>query len=159
MRRLVLLALLLLPATGGQDYYRSTITGIGGSPKIVAGGPPCRLTAQVAAVASVCTYTVGAADGSFDITATVTVITATAHNFLVTVNYTNENSVATSLTFDFAAPGAAFPSIIVNTSGAVSYGGFPIAIRAKTATTITVATSGTFTTVTYNVEATIRQTA
>jgi hypothetical protein len=41
---------------------------------------------------------------------------------------------------------------IANAAGAVPYEGVPLHIRAKSGTTITIATTGTFTTVTYNVE-------
>ncbi len=41
--------------------------------------------------------------------------------------------------------------------GAVPYQGLEITIRAKAATTITIATTGTFTTVVYNVEGCIKQ--
>ena len=48
---------------------------------------------------------------------------------------------------------------MTNTIGAIAYPGVPIQIRAKAATAITISTTGTFTTVTYNVEGIIQQLA
>jgi hypothetical protein len=113
-----------------------------------------------AAVASVATYTVGATDGSFDVVANVLITTATVHSFTVTCAYTDEGNTARTLTLNFSTlAGVISNAAITNAAGAVPYEGVPLRIRCKATTAITIATTGTFTTVTYNVEATISQTA
>lgn len=121
-----------------------------------------RSTAQTAAVASVATYTVGGADGSFQVSANVNVTTATTHNFTVECAYTDETNTArvATLNFQLLAGGAAVTAI-ANGNGAVPYLGIPIQIRCKASTSITIRTqaAGTYTTVTYNVEGQIQQVA
>lgn len=117
-----------------------------------------RSAAQVAAVASVATFTVGASDGSFEVSANVLVTTATSHAFSVTCAYTDEGNTARTLTMTFGLVAGGVTTIsVANATGAVPYMGVPLHIRCKTATTITIATTGTFTTVTYNVEGIIKQ--
>ncbi len=119
---------------------------------VVASG---RLTAQVAAVASVAAYTVGGSDESLAISANVNVTTSTLHSFSVQVDYTDETNTAQTLTLTFSQLSAALVSTITNATGAGPYEGLPVHLRCKAATTVTVKTTGTFTTVTYNVEAVI----
>ena len=117
-----------------------------------------RATAQTAANASVATLTVGSNDGTYEVSADVLVTTATTHAFTVTVAYTDEGNTARTVTMNFSlVAGGAFTTSIANANGAVPYMGMPIHIRCKAATTITIATTGTFTTVTYNVEGRIAQ--
>ncbi len=126
-----------------------------GVPLVVASG---RSTAQTAAVASVSTFTVGASDGSFEVSANVNVTTSTAHNFTVTCAYTDETNTARTLTLGFTQlSGATFITAITNITGAGPYESPVYHIRCKAATAITFATTGTFTTVTYNVEGIIKQ--
>lgn len=132
-----------------------TTSGLG-VPAIYATG---RSTAQTAAVASVSTYTVGAADGSFEISANVLITTSTLHNFTATVAYTDEGNTARTVTLQFSTLAGAFVTAMTNAQGAVPYEGVALHIRAKASTAITIATTGTFTTVTYNVEGIIRQLA
>lgn len=136
--------------------YNAIATAGQGVPIVVAAG---RATAQAGANASVSTFTVGAADGSFEVSANVLVTTATTHSFSVTVAYTDEGSTARTLTLNFTNLAGAFSTLIVNTGGAVPYESPVFHIRCKTATAITIATTGTFTTVVYNVEGVIKQTA
>lgn len=132
-------------------------SGAFGVPVIVATG---RATAQTAANASVSTFTVGAADGSFEVSANVLVTTATTHAFTVTCAYTDEGNTARTLTMTFGlVAGGVTTTSVANATGTVPYHGVPLHIRAKAATTITIATTGTFTTVVYNVEGIIRQLA
>lgn len=139
--------------------YNGTATAGNGIPVIVAYG---RVTGQTAANASICSYTVGAADASFDVRANVLVTTATTHTFTLTCAYTDEgNSARTvTLTFGLVAGGVATTSI-TNTNGAVPYHGAAVHIRCKGGTTITIASAagGTYTTVVYNAEAVIKQLA
>ncbi len=119
-----------------------------------------RSNAQTAAVGSVTTYTVGAADGSFEVSANVNVTTATTHNFTVTCTYTDETNTSRTLTLGFTQlAGATFLSAITNLTGIGPYESPTYHIRCKASTAITIATTGTFTTVTYNVEGIIKQTA
>ncbi len=136
-----------------SSYNGVTTTGWG-TPAIYGTG---RSTAQAAAVASVATYTVGASDGSFRVSANVLVTTATVHNFTVTCAYTDEGNTARTLTLPFTILAGTAATAITNAGGAVPYEGIPVHIRCKASTAITIATTGTFTTVAYNVEANIEQ--
>lgn len=124
------------------------------TPSIRATG---RVTAQTAAVASVSAFTVGATDASFEISANVLVTTATTHSFTVTCAYTDEGNTARTLTLSFSQLAGTIITAITNVTGAGPYEGVSVHIRAKAATAITIATVGTFTTVTYNAEGNIRQ--
>jgi hypothetical protein len=128
-----------------------------GAAFIVARG---RSTAQTAAVASVAAFTVGASDGSFEVSANVLATTSTTYSFDVTVAYTDESNTARTIKLNMMLTSGAISNsaALANTNGPL-FQGLPMQIRCKAATTITVATSGTFTTVTYNVEGTIKQTA
>lgn len=119
-----------------------------------------RTLAQTAAVASAATFTVGPNDGSFLVSVNVLITVATSFSFSATVAFTDEGGTArtTNLTVTRSDTGAA-ATAMANAAGAISYYGFPVQIRAKASTAITLATSGTFTTVTYNVEGTITQLA
>lgn len=112
-----------------------------------------RSTGQTGAVASVTTYTLPASDGSFFVSANVLVTTASNHNFTVTVTYTDEGSTSRTLTLSFTlVAGGTLVTAVANANGAVPYMGIPQQIRCKASTSITIATTGTFTTVTYNAE-------
>lgn len=136
--------------------YAGVTTAGWGFPTIYGNG---RSVAQTAAVASVATYTLAAADGSFEVSANVLVTTATLHSFTVTVSYTDEGNTARTVTMQLSTLAGAFVTAITNAQGTVPYEGVPLHLRCKASTAITVATTGTFTTVTYNVEGNIRQLA
>ncbi len=103
-------------------------------------------------------FTVGAADASFAVSANILVTTATTHAFTVTCAYTDEGNTARTLTLPFTlVAGTAIVTSVANANGTVPYMGITMHIRAKAATTITIATTGTFTTVTYNGEGHIVQ--
>lgn len=112
-----------------------------------------RVTAQTAAAASVMSYTVGASDASFLVSGNVNVTTSTTHSFTMTVAYTDETNAARTLTMSFQQLAGTIINTITNVTGAGPYEGVPAHIRCKAGTTVTVATTGTFTTVTYNAEA------
>lgn len=116
-----------------------------------------RVTAQTAANASIATWTVGANDGSFLVSANVLVTTSTTHTFTVTCSYTDEGNTARVLTLPFYLLAGTSTTSIANAAGAVPYEGVQLHIRCKASTTITIATTGTFTTVTYNAEGSITQ--
>lgn len=122
-------------------------------------GTQGRATAQTAANASVATVTVGAADGSFLVSANVLITTSVTHSFTATCTYTDEGGTSRVLTLNFSQLTGAFVTALTNVLGASAYEGVPVHIRAKAATTITIATTGTFTVVTYNVEGHITQIA
>lgn len=136
--------------------YGNVATTGWGVPAIYGTG---RSIAQTAAVASVAAYTVGAADGSFWVSANILVTTSTVHSFTATVAYTDEGNTARTVTMQFSTLAGAFVTAMTNAQGTVPYEGVPLHIRCKAATAITIATAGTFTTVTYNVEGTISQIA
>jgi len=133
------------------DTYYATVT-TGAKRNAIATVNTGRSTAQTGAVASVLAYTLPAVDGSFEVSANVLVTTATSHNFTVTCAYTDEGNTARTLTLNFTNVGGTIATAVSNIGGAVPYMGIPTVIRCKASTAITIATTGTFTTVTYNVE-------
>lgn len=113
-----------------------------------------------ALVASVAAYTVGAADGSFLVGANINVSAATVASMTVTCTYTDETNTSRVLTFQFEQNGTAvYISAITNATGVGAYSAALQQIRCKAATTITIATTGTVTGITYNAEGTILQVA
>ena len=138
-------------------YYATTTTGA--VRRMIVAGNTGRSVGATGVVASVATYTLGATDASFEVSANVLVTTATIHNFTVTVDYTDEGNTARTITLSFSTLAGAFLNAIINTAGTVPYEGVPLHIRCKASTAITVATVGTFTTIVYNVEAIIKQIA
>lgn len=136
-------------------YNNITTTGWG-VPAIYGYARPA--AGQVGAV-TLSTYTVGAADGSFLVSANILVTTATLHSFTVTCTYTDEGNTSRTLTLQLSTIAGAFITAITNAQGTVPYEGVPLHIRAKASTSITIATTGTFTTVVYNGESSITQIA
>ena len=119
-----------------------------------------RSVGAIAAVSSVAAFTVGASDGTFEVSANINVTTATTHSFTATCAYKDETNTSRTLTLPFVlVAGSAIVNTVANANGTVPYQGIPIHIRAKAGTSITVATTGTFTNVAYNVEAIIKQLA
>lgn len=124
-----------------------------------------RTVAATAAIASIATVT-PATDGSFDVCMNVLLTTSTTHTFTGQCTYTDEGNTARTITMPFrlAADTTALTSSISQTtsgSAATPYHGVPVRIRVKGATAITLLTAsgGTYTTVTYNAEGTIKQVA
>lgn len=147
----------LVNSSGLVTKYNNISTSGTGVPPVYAAG---RSTGRTAAVASVSTYTLPATDGSFEVSANVNVTTSTLHNFTVTCAYTDEGNTARTLTIGFTQlSGATLLTAITNATGAGPYESPVVHIRCKASTAITIATTGTFTTVTYNVEGIIKQTA
>jgi hypothetical protein len=134
--------------------YNAITTAGWGVPAIYGSGYSA---AQTAAVASVATYTVGAADGLFDVRAYVNVTTSTLHTIAVQVAYTDETNTAQTLTLTFSQLAGTLVTSITNATGAGPYEGVPVTIYCKASTSITIKTTGTFTTVTYNVAGSIAQ--
>lgn len=115
-----------------------------------------RSTAQTGAK-TLTAFTVGGSDASFLVSANVNVTTSTAFSFSVTCSYKDETNTTRVLTLTFSNLAATFLTTITNVLGAGPYEGVPLHIRAKAGSTITIASSGTFTTVTYNIEQFIQQ--
>ena len=118
-----------------------------------------RATGQTAANASVATYTLGATDASFEVSANVLITTSSAEAFIVTCAYTDEGNTARTITLNFQLLAGTIGTAINFANGAVPYEGIPIHIRVKASTAITIATTGTFTGATYNCEGVIKQIA
>lgn len=136
--------------------YQGVATAGWGIPAIQGYG---RSTAQTAAVASVTTYTVGAADGSFIVSANINVTASVTNSFTCTCTYTDETNTSQTLNLSFSNVAGTFLTTITNVTGTGAYEGVQLHIRAKASTAITIATTGTFTSVTYNAEGTITQIA
>lgn len=111
--------------------------------------------------ASIATYTVGAADGTFEVSANCLVTTSTTHSFSLDVTYTDEGNNARTMILPVNRLTGTFlaDALITNTTGVGVYHTPVITIRAKAATAITIRTSsgGTFTTVVYNARGVIKQ--
>lgn len=140
-----------------DSYYVTTTTGA--VRRMVVAGNTGRSTGQTAAVASVATYTLGAADASFQVSANVLVTASTTHTVAVQVDYTDEGNTARTLTLNFSQLSGTIINSITNVTGVGPYEGFPAHIRCKASTAITVKTTGVFTSITYSVEAVISQIA
>lgn len=127
-----------------------------GVPTVVAYG---RATAQSAANASVATYTVGSADGTFEVSMNFNATAVTVLATTMTCTYTDESNTARTMILPVQQVSGSFIA-----AGAITATGAwetpAMHIRCKAATAITLLTSaGTFTTVTYTVEGVIRQLA
>jgi hypothetical protein len=133
--------------------YKGVSTAALGIPSIYGYG---RFTAQTAAVVSVASYTNGAADGSFLISANVNITSFTAGTFNTTVTYTDETNTSRTLTLNFSSITG---TLGIALAAAGAFEGIPAHIRVKASTAITIATTGTFTSLTYNVEGLITQIA
>lgn len=134
--------------------YNGVSTAGWGIPAIYGSG---RATAQVAAQASVATYTVGAADGTFEVSANILVTASVTNSFTCTCTYTDEGNTSRTLTLSFSQISGVLVTTITNVTGTGAYEGVPLHIRCKASTSITIATVGTFTSVTYNAEGIIKQ--
>lgn len=148
--------------TPGQLSVSGTVaslpagTTLAGVPNIVATG---RATAQNAANASVATFTVGAADGTFEVSMNFNATVVTALATTCTCTYTDESNTARTMILPVQQLGGSFIAAGAIT-GTGAWETTAMHIRCKTATAITLLTSaGTFSSVTYSVEGIIRQLA
>lgn len=115
-----------------------------------------RVTAQTATV-SLTAIPVGVSDATFDISANVNMTAVTLASFQTTCTYTDETNTSRTLVLNFSQINGTFVTTLTNALGAGAYEGVPVHIRAKAGTNITIASTGTFTTVTYNLEERIVQ--
>lgn len=143
-----------LQLTGAITIYGATNTAGTGVPAIYASG---RAAAQAASAATLINaFAVPAADSSYLVAANALVTTLGSGNFTMTVAYTDESNAARTATLAFQVVAGTVGTAI---STAAPYMGQTIRIRCKASTTITVATTGTFTGCTYNAEASLLQVA
>lgn len=138
------------PNTG--NLLVTAVIGSGGSTVLSVSGTG-RLVAQTGAAASVATVTVGSSDASYYASANVNVTTTGTFGITAVCTYTDETGTSRSLTMSFSTTGGSIVNGISAVAGLAAYAGLPVHVRAKAGTTITVSTTGTFTSVTYNVEA------
>jgi hypothetical protein len=117
-----------------------------------------RSTAVTNTTASLAAYTTPAVDSSYDISANVNVTATTAAAMTVTCTYTDEGNTSRTLTLGFTQLlGSTIISSITNVTGTGPYESLHYHIRCKASSTITFATAGTVTGITYNIEATAAQ--
>lgn len=142
--------------SGKVTTYNGIVTAGFGVPAIVGYG---RVTAQAAANASIATYTVGGADGSFEVSGNLNATAVTVLATTLTCTYTDESNTARTMILPVQQLGGSFIA-----GGAITSTGAwetpTMHIRCKAATVITLLTStGTFSGVTYTAEGVIKQTA
>jgi hypothetical protein len=142
-----------LDLTNRISTYNNIGTTGWGIPSIYGSGRKDGMTTATSST----TYTVGSADGSFEVSANVLVTTSSAENFTVTCVYTDEGNTSRTLTLNFQTIAGTIGTAINFANGAVPYEGIIIHIRSKASTTITISTTGTFTGATYNIEGVIKQ--
>lgn len=115
-----------------------------------------RATGQTGAK-NLASVTVGASDTTYQVSANVNVTASTLFSFGVTCTYTDETNTSRVLNLSFSNLAGTFLQTLTQALGAGAYEGIPLHIRAKAGTTIVIGTTGTFTTVTYNLEERILQ--
>lgn len=114
-----------------------------------------RVTAQTGAASSIVTVTAGATDESYLVWGNINCTVFSSGTFSLQCNYTNESNVAQTPLFE----GHFTSGYGTTVTGTGSFEGQPLALRVKAGTTITILTSGTFTSLTYNAEGFIQRTA
>ena len=148
-------------ANGGVTAFSNLTTVARGVPCVVAQARAAAVTNT--GTASIATFTVGAADGTFQVSGNALVTTSNTHSFSLDCTYTDEGNNARTLVLPIAQLAGAFitAGLITNVTGVGPYETAIMHIRAKAATAITIRTSagGTFTDVVYNVDGTIKQLA
>lgn len=138
---------------GNVSTYQGVNTAGWGIPAIYGSG---RLTTQ-ADTATIATYT-PSTDGTFLISGNVLVLASGSHAFNMTCIYTDENGTSRTQTMPFTLPiGSTIVTSIDNANGTIPYTGLGLKIRVLANSAITIQTTGTFTSVTYNAEADIVQ--
>lgn len=137
--------------------YNALATAGWGVPAIQNAG---RITAQSGA-ATIGTYTPGAADGSFRVSANMNVTASTTLVTTITCAYTDESNTARVLVMPVAPLSGTWATAgAITGAGASVWHSAAMHIRCKASTAITVATTaGTFTGVTYTAECSIQQIA
>ena len=139
-----------LTIAGKMASYNGVATaGIGVTP--VVSTP--RSTGQTGTV-SLTAYTAPGADSSYEVSDNVNITTYSSGTFTVTCTYTDEGNTSRTLTLTHSNIAG---TLATACAAAGAFEGVPLHIRCKASTTITFATTGTFTSLTYNVEGTVIQ--
>jgi hypothetical protein len=141
-----------MAATGSDYDFQDFSYGLGPTPIRVHG----RQTAQTGAIASLATFKVGATDSTFEIGGNVNVTAYVAGSFSMVIAYADETNTLRTAYLNFSNLAGAVNTAI---AAAGPFHGFPITIRAKATSTMTLSTTGVFTNLTYNAEAIIKQVA
>lgn len=136
-----------------------TGAGVVGVPVVVGYGNVAAATNT--GTASIASYTVGSADGTFEVGCNVLVTASATHSFSCDVTYTDEGNSARTLVIPMEQLDGSFiaSGLITNVTGTGPYESPTMTIRAKASTAVTIRTSagGTFTSVTYNARGIIKQ--
>jgi len=115
-----------------------------------------QLTGQTTTIGSVAGFT-PTADGDYILCAEVRITASSTFNFTVIYSYTDEGGNARTGTMNFSNLAGTIATAMANAGGATVYAGIPLQIRAKSGAGIAIGTTGTFTSVTYNITASIIQ--
>jgi len=137
------------------DAVTGTLPFGNGGQDIVHG----RATGQTAANSSVATLTVGGADATYTVSGNILITTAGGSEAIqLFVDYTDEGNTSRSHPIPILRiASGTWLSATLGGSGAVPYPGDWLTIRCKASTAITIKTTGTFTSTTYNVEGLIER--
>jgi hypothetical protein len=136
--------------------YNNIAVGGNGIGSLVKYNRPAQ---QVNSTVTLATYATPASDGSYRVWCNVNVTVSTTVTMTVTVAYTDEANVARTLTVPFFLLAGTLVQSITTAQGNIAYESLPITIRTKASTSITIATAGTVTAVTYTGEGFIEQVA
>ena len=132
------------------------VTTAGNGAAVVVSAP--RTAANTNALWAPASYTTPAVDTSYEVSANINVTATTAAAMTCTCVYTDETNTSRTLTLGFTQlSGATILTSITNVTGTGPYESLTYHIRCKASTTITFATAGTVTGITYNAEATALQ--
>lgn len=143
--------------TGGITSFKNVSTAGWGVPAIYGAA---EITGQTGN-ATICTYTLGAADGDVEVSATVNVSARTSGSFTVQVQWVDKQNNSVQMDFPVMQAGGTSGTFLAN--GAIaSTGDFTtpvmhIRCKASSQVSITVPASGTFVGVTYSASGSIKQ--
>ena len=132
-----------------NSIFQNLANGAGGTPQVVAFS---RVVAKTNAQ-PLASYAV-AADSSFYVAGNVRTISGSTYSFSLIVSWTDETGNAGTRVLP-GFTGGFSSGVIANTDGFQVYTLFPMEFRVKGGTVISVAATGTFTSVNYNAEASI----
>lgn len=117
-----------------------------------------RLTGQIAAVPNILTVAVGPVDAVFEALVYLFATVATTYSFDVTLAFTDQGGTVRTIKLQFESVANTISNSVALANGnGPLYMGIPFMFRAKAGTNMVIAVAGTFTTVTFDVEALIRR--
>lgn len=117
-----------------------------------------RIVGTVNANISLPTFNVPS-DGTYVVSCCLTPTTITTANMTVTVTFRDDNNTVNGILFQFAQQNSAATTAILDANGLGIYASRPYHLRMKGGTTMVIATAGTPTTITYNIEGLVIQLA